>query len=210
MAEVAVQGEIDTDPSALIGTAGSGPIPDFNDIFGENNETQPAASASANVDLGSSGFPPVKKHYEEKGHTYFDDPNYYKTALSNEGEIAQRVHGILQKYLTTKDPKDRSVFRQQFIAPYWEYLLNVARKSTGKLLPPKKFLLRFGILHPTFLNAETRALFSKIVVENELDQPVYYLDEWLKGGRNKRDSPFHHGRGKNILKKHSDKIDAVT
>jgi len=86
----------------------------------------------------------------------------------------------LQKYLTTKDPKDRSVFRQQFISPFWEYLLNVARKATGNIAPPKKFLLRFGILHPTFINTETRAFFSTIVVENELNQPVYYLDEWLK------------------------------
>jgi hypothetical protein len=90
------------------------------------------------------------------------------------------VHSILQKYLTAKDPKDRSVFRQQFLSPYWEYLLNVARKSTGNIAPPKKFLLRFGILHPTFLNTDNRAFFSKIVVENPLNQPVYYLDEWLK------------------------------
>jgi hypothetical protein len=45
--------------------------------------------------------------------------------------------------------------------------------------PPKKFLLRFGLLHPTFLSTETRTFFSKIVVENSLEQPVYYLDEWL-------------------------------
>jgi len=180
MAGNAFQVGVDSDPSALIGAADNGPIPDFNDIFGDNKETQDAAAAaSESVDLAASGFPPVKKRFEEKGHNYFEDPNYYKTALSNEGDIAQRVHGILQKYLTTKDPKDRGVFRQQFITPYWEYLLNVARKSTGKMLPPKKFLLRFGILHPTFLNTETRAFFSKIVVENELDQPVYYLDEWL-------------------------------
>jgi hypothetical protein len=57
----------------------------------------------------------------------------------------------------------------------------VARKTPGKIIPPKRLLLRFGILHPTFINAETREFFGKLVMENELNQPVYYLDEWLKG-----------------------------
>jgi len=180
MTENAYQGELDPELAALLGTAekDNGPPPDFSEIFGDQSGKKPEAEQE--VDLTASGFPQITKRFEEKPHDFFNDPNYYKTALSNEGEIAQRVHSILQKYLTTKDPKDRSVFRQQFISPFWEFLLNVARKSTGKMPPPKKFLLRFAILHPTFINPETREFFSKIVVENELNQPVYYLDEWLK------------------------------
>jgi hypothetical protein len=56
----------------------------------------------------------------------------------------------------------------------------VARQAPGKLPESKKFLLRFGILHPTFIDAETRTLFAKAVAANELSQPVYYLDEWYK------------------------------
>jgi hypothetical protein len=180
MADNVYQGEMDPDLAALLGTgADSGLSPDFDEIFNDSKKKEAQGGQKDTVDLGASGFPPVTKRFEENGHAYFDDPNYYKVALSNEGDIAQRVHSILQKYLTTKDPKDRSVFRQQFMSPYWEFLLNVARKVTGKMLPPKKFLLRFGLLHPTFLSAETRAYFSKVVVENVLDQPVYYLDEWL-------------------------------
>ena len=180
MTENAYQGELDPELAALLGTADNdnAPAPDFGDIFGEKNEQKPADGQE--VDLTASGFPQITKRFEETPHEFFNDPNYYKAALSNEGEIAQRVHGILQKYLTTKDPKDRGVFRQQFITPFWEFLLNVARKATGKMPPPKRFLLRFGILHPTLLAPDTRAFFSKIVVENELNQPVYYLDEWLK------------------------------
>jgi len=173
----ATQDEMDPELAALLGSAGAmdEPPPDFSDIFGEKK----APAKGETVDIGLGNFPAITKRFEEKGHDFFNDPNYYKTALSNEGEIAQRVHSILQKYLTAKDPKDRSVFRQQFITPFWEFLLNVARKATGKMIPPKKFLLRFAILHPTFLNAETRDFFSKVVTENTLDQPVYYMDEWL-------------------------------
>ena len=175
---------MDPELAALLGTAGSdsGPLPDFSAIFGDKNNNDFAdisSSSGGDVDITASGFPPVTRRLEEKGHNFFSDPNYYKTALSNEGDIAQRVHGILQKYLTAKDPKDRSVFRQQFMSPFWEFLLNVARKSTGRLQPPKKYLLRFGLLHPSFINPETRDLFSKVIDANELDQPVYYMDEWL-------------------------------
>jgi hypothetical protein len=184
MSENIFQGDMDPDLAALLGTdAGDSPPPDFSDIFGEpgdadNKSESPAESPG--VDLTVTGFPQITRRLEESPHDFFNDPNYYKNALSNEGDIAQRVHGILQKYLTAKDPKDRSVFRQQFIAPFWEFLLNVARKATGNLPPSKKFLLRFAIMHPTFINTETRTFFGRVVLENELNQPVYYVDEWLK------------------------------
>ncbi|MDR0555225.1 MAG: hypothetical protein LBG76_10585 [Treponema sp.] len=126
-----------------------------------------------------SGLPAVTKKLEDIPHTAFADPNYYKVVLSGEGEIAQRLHTILQKYISTKDPKDRGVFRQQIGSPYWQFLAGIARKATGKITEPKKYLLRFGILHPTFLNEETRDFFSRIIVNNSLSAPVYYLDEWF-------------------------------
>jgi hypothetical protein len=177
-------GDMDPELAALLGTASSSsaPLPDFSDIFGGKNQADFADISSASggeVDLAASEFPQITKRLEEKGHNFFNDPNYYKTALTNEGDIAQRVHTILQKYLTAKDPKDRSVFRQQFISPYWEFLFSIARKATGRLPPPKKYLLRFALLHPTFINPETREFFSKVVDDNKLDQPVLYMDEWL-------------------------------
>ena len=126
-------------------------------------------------------FPRVMKLLEDKSHDAFNNPEYYKTVLAGEGDISQKVHGILQKYLKTKDPKDRGVYRQQMIPAYWEFYGNVAKKATGRLPDPKKFLLRFGLLHPNFINDEHKALFSKVVDSNKFDQPIYYLDEWLKG-----------------------------
>jgi hypothetical protein len=153
--------------------------PDFADIF--DDPVQPAeAPEKQDVDLNTEGFPEVTRRLEAGPHNAFNDPNYYKTALSGEGDKAQRVHMILQKYLNAKDPKDRSVYRQQFITAYWDFLLGVAKKAPGRLPGPKRYLLRFNLLHPTFLDAETRTFFAKIVVENELNQPIYYLDEWFK------------------------------
>ena len=147
---------------------------DFTDIYNEDEEE------AAPKDLGPSAFPQITKRYEDKPHKSLENPEYYKTALTGEGDISQRVHNILQKLLTTKDPKDRGVFRQQFIPAYWDFLSNVAKKVTGKIADPKKYLLRFGLLHPAMFNATNRDLFAKIIDNNNLDVPIFYLDEWFK------------------------------
>jgi hypothetical protein len=193
------QGEMDPELAALLdatapasGEQASSPL-NFDGLFAESSgnaapvgvdlmdgpEEDDAETGQDEIALGGS-FPDVGKKFEDAPIPAFDDPNYYKIALANEGDIAQRLHGILQKFLNTRDPKDRSVFRQQIITVFWDFLLNVAKKAPGKLADPKKFLLRYGILHPALLGAEAKDIFSLIVVANGYDEPIYYLDEWLR------------------------------
>ena len=183
MADSVFQGDIDPEIAALLGTdvkpKDAEAIPDFDHLFGED-ESEDAQGELEETDLSVAAFPVITKRLEEIPHAAFQNSGYYKAALSGEGDIAQRVHTILQKYLDSKDPKDRGVFRQQLIPAYWEFLSSVARKAPGRLPEPKKYLLRFGILHPTFLSAAQTTFFSQVIVENTLNQPVYYLDEWLK------------------------------
>jgi hypothetical protein len=172
----------DADPGAV--QPGAETPPDFSAVLSdaapEDAPDTEAAAGSADSGRAERKFPEVTKRFLDTPHTGLMDPNYYKIALSGEGDIAQRVHRILQKYIAATDPKDRGVFRQQISAVFWDYLAGVARKSSENLPDAKKFLLRFGILHPTFLNAEARAFFSKVVVENTLSVPIYYLDEWFR------------------------------
>jgi hypothetical protein len=183
------QGEIDPEIASLLGTEVSAPAeiaplpPDYADFSGDSAEARAKAGeeAPANDAIELSGsFPDVTKKFEDTPNPAFSDPTYYKTALSGEGDIAQRFHGILQKFLKTTDPADRTIFRQQIITVYWDFLLGVAKKAVGKLPDSKKFLLRFGILHPALLSPEEKELFSKIVVAKEYSEPVYYLDEWFR------------------------------
>ena len=154
---------------------------DDPDIFNDESlDDENSGSDGLKVDLSDQKFPEITKRFEDVPHQFFEDPEYYKTALSGEGDIAKRVHTILQKYINTKDPKDRGVFRTQLVSAYWEFLRSVARKASGKISMPKKFLLRFNLLHHNFIEPETKRFFSKIVIDNELDQPVFYVDEWLK------------------------------
>ena len=181
------QGDIDPEIAALLGadtapksSSGKSPqsSPDYGSLFGAEAEIE--TPEALEVDLGTSTFPEITKKYEDKSNPSLEDPEYYKKALSGEGDPAQRVHGILQKYVNAKDPKDRGVYRQQFIVAYWDFLASVARKTPGKLPDAKRYLLRFGLLHPTLIGPEERQLLGKIVIENELKQPIYYLDEWFK------------------------------
>jgi hypothetical protein len=175
------QGEMDPEIAALLGTNTSAApaAPDYSSLFNEPLELDDKPK-EAELNLNAETFPEVTKRFEKTPNPVFSDPNYYKAALSSEGDAAQRVHTILQKYIGAKDPKDRSVYRQQVTTAYWDFLANVARKAPGKLPDYKKYLLRFNILHPTFLTPEHRELFARLVNNNELNQPVYYLDEWFK------------------------------
>jgi hypothetical protein len=178
------QGDMDPEIAALLGTntnAPAAPAPDFSSLFNEPLELDDKDKPEeAELDLNAEVFPEITKRFEEVPLKVFSDPNYYKEAMSGEGDSAQRVHTILQKYLNTKDPKDRSVYRQQLTTAYWDFLSGVARKAPGKLPECKKYLLRFNILHPTFLNPDDRDFFARLVINNDLNQPIYYLDEWFK------------------------------
>ncbi|MDR2785498.1 MAG: hypothetical protein LBB83_06250 [Treponema sp.] len=181
--------ELDPEIAALLGNAGIESVPsgksedDFSSLFSGGDVTEDASPEEAGkdeIDLSEQTLPEVAKKLEEVPHNGFDDSNYYKIALNGEGDIAQRVHTILQKYINAQDPKDKGVYRQQISTAYWDFLGSVARKTMGRISDPKKYLLRFAILHPGFLKPEQREYFGKVIVENNLDVPVYYLDEWFK------------------------------
>ena len=74
-------------------------------------------------------FQPVEQFFSDADTTeVFNDTSYYKTSLSGEKESAQRLHNVLSKYLNCDDPKDRTVFRQQLVTAYWEFVRSLAPK----------------------------------------------------------------------------------
>lgn len=153
-----------------------------DDFFPPDEKPQEAVKpAVPQVDLSVTKFEPVTKFFEDTPNRYFDDKAYYKTALTGEGDAAQRVHQVLSRYLNCQDPKDRTVFRQQMVTAYWELLRSVAPKMADFSLPmPKRMMVRFGVLLPSLFTAAQKETFSKSILENDTNEPVYYLDEWFK------------------------------
>ncbi|TYT78855.1 hypothetical protein [Treponema phagedenis] len=139
-----------------------------------------AAKDASEVDLTEAGFPEIKEFSNKKPHTLFDTAEFYKQVLAEESDRGQRIHALLTKYLPTKDPKDRSVYRQQLITAYWNLISHIALKAaSGTASQEKKYALRFGMLLPTLLTPEQKDIFAKVIDENTYNQPIYYLDEWF-------------------------------
>lgn len=152
----------------------------------KNADNSPSPSSTGpksihTVDLSQKEFPPIEKILNDEPSKVFDDPNYYKSALTNENQSAQRIHQVLSKYLTCQDPKDRTVYRQNIISAYWELFRGLAPKLADINLPmPKRMLARFGVLLPSLFRPEQKLYFSKVIFENSKNLPIMYVDEWFK------------------------------
>lgn len=185
--------EIDPEIAALLGT-GPGPkaeaggkgsasrSPDFDSLFGGAGVVvEERNKAEFDVDLSRARIAPVTKEQETVPNDYFSDPDFYRKALAAEGEESQKLHALLSKYLQAKDPKDRGVYRQQLIPAWWNLLHRVALKCASPGFPiQKQVLLRYGILLPTLLSPEQQDMIQRVVHKKELDEPFYYMDEWLR------------------------------
>ena len=148
-------------------------------IFQESQDSGP--KSIHRVDLSVQGFTPIDQLVSDVPYDHFNDTSYYKTALTGENNSSQRVHQIMSKYLTTKDPKDRAVFRQQIVTAYWELLRGLVGKAGNVNLPmPKRMLMRFGVLLPSLFKTEQKEFFSKIFIDNNPQEPILYMDEWFK------------------------------
>ena len=84
----------------------------------------------------------IEKYFEDTPGKMFDDPGYYKNCLTGEGQASQRLHQLLVKYLNCTDKKDRTVYRQQIVTAYWEFLRSLAPKMINPRIPDCKTILR--------------------------------------------------------------------
>ena len=172
-------GEIDPEIADLIGLEeepGAG-APDFSDLF----EAEASESADQEApDFSKNAFPQITK-IEEEPKPFLRDKNFYKIAIAGEGEISKKVHEHFSKFLKAEDPQDRSIYRSRLIPAYWDLAGHIAGKIYSNIPLPKIILLRYGVLSPSIISAEQRDVLSRIIFENATGEPVYYLDEWIKG-----------------------------
>ena len=191
--------DIDPEIAALIGTSveeyrsesltaksrasGGAEPPDFTSLFGEIAGPDEASQNKSefNVDLTRKHLAAVVNFEAEKPSAWLSDPSYYKTVLGGEGEDATKLHELLGKYLKAVDPKDKGVYRQQLIPAYWYIASKLALHSLGAQAPiPKKIAVRFAAILPNILSAEIADVIHRIVFEKDIDEPVYYVDEWMR------------------------------
>lgn len=132
------------------------------------------------VDLSIHGFSAITKYFEDASSKVYDDPNYYKTCLGGEGESSQRLHQLLAKYLNCTDKKDRTVYRQQMVTAWWEFMRSLAPKMPGANIPmSKRMAFRYGVVLPSLFSPEAKEFFSRAVFKNTYGEPIMYMDEWI-------------------------------
>jgi len=117
---------------------------------------------------------------EEKSKPFFNDKNFYKSAISGEGEQTKRVHDFLTRFLNAKDPQDKSMFRARLIPAFWDLASSISGKIGQKLPLCKILLLRFGLLSPTMISPIQQDILRRIIFNNNTGLSIYYMDEWLK------------------------------
>ena len=173
-------GDIDPDIAELMGIdeSGASTVPEFGDLFEEGSTHKREGAPPEVTDLTKEHFHPIAR-YEQDPQAYFADKNYYKIALSGEGEVSRRVHGLLSKFLNTEDPKERSIYRGKLLSAFWNLIESINRKIYSGLPQPKQILLRYGVLLPTLISKEQRHMLSTVVFQNQTGEPVHYVDEWL-------------------------------
>jgi uncharacterized protein YbjQ (UPF0145 family) len=150
--------------------------PDFTDLFDE-----PGLDGDESGGVQSTATDRFQKvtDLEDDPKPYFKNTSFYQEALTGEGEPAKRLHANLAQFLKAEDAEDKSIYRSRLIPIFWELMQSLATKSFGQMPPPKKLLIRFGVLLPTMLDKDQRLMIAKIPEKKAIDQPIHYVDEWI-------------------------------
>jgi len=172
-------GDIDPEIADLMGIEEKqdSSAPDFSDLFEpdskEENQDQPVQ------DFSKTSFAPITK-IQENPKPYFRDKNFYKIAVAGEGDISKKVHDYLSKFLKAEEPQDRSMYRSRLIPAYWDLVGRIVSRIYTDVGIQKILLIRYGCLSPALISPEQRDMLSRVIFDNSMDEPIYYLDEWFK------------------------------
>lgn len=146
--------------------------PSFNELFDEEivNESG-IEDKDCFEDVKVFKGNPIKHIFSER---------YYKVVLSGEGEIAQKLHASLAKFLKAKEPQDKTLYRNRLQPVVWDFISELALKVGNAMPLEKKLMLRYALLLPSLLNKDQKSNFSVILRDNRYGEPIHYLDEWLE------------------------------
>ncbi len=175
-------GDIDPEIASLLGLDETDNVetPDYENLFEEESESnESAAPLQPQEDISRETFLlPVKQ--SQPPNPLYSNPNYYKSILNGEGELAHTIHENMSQFLKAKEPKEKLKYRTRLIGQYWELYGNLAAKIMRLQTEPKRGMLRFGLLLPNIISADQRKMIGTVIEQNDTGEPIYYVDEWLE------------------------------
>lgn len=192
--------EIDPEIAALLGEASQATVPGkttpkFEELFSQEKVGSPKPNDAAGsplkgpqdsgpaktIDFTQKTLPKVERFQQDPPNTFFADKDYYKKIMDGEGELGLRVHSLLSDFFKVTDSEQRVTIRMRLINAYWELIGGIAQKLGPRMPLPKRVLLRYAALLPSLITAEQRKNIASIIWDNQFDEPIYYMDEWLEG-----------------------------
>ncbi len=174
-------GDIDPEIASLLGldSSESSDAPDYGHLFNEEPEEDAATAVESINDLSRENFILPEKD-SQPSSPLMSHPNYYKSILNGEGELAHSIHENLSLFLKETDPKEKLKYRTRLTGQYWELYGHLAGRINSLQQEPKRVLLRYGLLLPNIVSREQREMLGSIIEKNESGEPIHYIDEWLE------------------------------
>ena len=173
-------GELDPDIADLMGISENKvdeSKPTFRDLFGKG--TIKSSAEKESVDLKAESFIPPLHMFNKKEDSLFSSSDYYKSVLDGEDEEANRFHKLLSSFIKAKDNQEKSLYRGKLISAYWNLAARFAAQICTNIPKAKRYALRFGLTTPALVKEAARKMVSRIILEKETTEPIFYIDEWL-------------------------------
>lgn len=174
-------GDIDPEIASLLGidSSDSEATPDYENLFNDAAVEELPETTLPAEDISKECFLPPEQE-SQKANPLYSNPNYYKSILNGEGELAHSIHENMSQFLKAADPKDKLKYRTRLIGEYWELYGNISARIMKLQTEPKRGMLRYGLLLPNIISGEQRKMLGSIIEKNETGEPIYYADEWLE------------------------------
>ena len=157
-----------------------------SDVIGGSEAAEPQAELQAEkktrltVDLTQTQFKEITSFFSADPNGLFQDSDYYRKLLENGGSEAAALHKNLNAFVKATDSQEKTMYRGKVISAFWNFLENRIREMILQPTPEREGLIRFGVLNLALMNSDAKLLLSHVILDKENDNPVYYVDEWLK------------------------------
>lgn len=168
------QFEVRIDEDAESSTVIGGSEVEIDVQHGEEKKTR------LSVDLTQTQFKEISSYFLAEPNLIFQDPNYYKNLLEDGGTEAANLHKNLNSFIKSTDAQEKTMYRGKVISSYWNFLDSRIREMIMKPTSETQGLVRFGVLNLALMNSDAKLLLSHVILDKTDDNPVYYVDEWLR------------------------------
>ena len=151
--------------------------PEIAELLGIDEEEEAQTSLDA---IETVGRPITKTEFRPIDlQKVFQNKSAYMKIIADGGEMGQRLHDLITKFLKAKDKDERSLYREKVAPAYWNLLLYGVNSFFDDLTPVNQAMYRYGLLNSAFIDNNQKLILQHINHPVDSLEIVSYVDEWL-------------------------------